>query len=178
MAAETRYTVTYLEMTAPPGKPPPTRPAEPLTLMAASQPPVHYFRYLYDAVGGDYQWTDLHAWPSEKLAGFVQHPAVHMMVLYRRGAPGGFYLLDRREPRVCDLAYFGLTPEARGRKIGRWLLWTAIQEAWDAPAQSGHSGPIEKMTVNTCTLDHPSALSLYQRMGFAPCRREERDRGR
>jgi ribosomal protein S18 acetylase RimI-like enzyme len=32
------------------------------------------------------------------------------------------------------------------------------------------------MTVNTCTLDHPRALALYQRLGFTPIAREERTR--
>ena len=34
--------------------------------------------------------------------------------------------------------------------------------------------PIERLTVNTCTLDHPRALPLYQRLGFTAYNREER----
>jgi hypothetical protein len=39
---------------------------------------------------------------------------------------------------------------------------------------SAWSQPISKLLVNTCTLDHPRALPLYQRMGFKPYAREER----
>ena len=53
--------------------------------------------------------------------------------------------------------------------LGRFLLGTAIHTAWEAPGT-------ERVTVNTCTLDHPRALGLYQRMGFVPVRREERRR--
>jgi hypothetical protein len=31
---------------------------------------------------------------------------------------------------------------------------------------------IERMTVNTNTLDHPRAYGLYQEMGFVPVRHE------
>jgi hypothetical protein len=33
---------------------------------------------------------------------------------------------------------------------------------------------IPKFKVNTCTLDHPRALPLYQRLGFVPYAREDR----
>jgi hypothetical protein len=36
--------------------------------------------------------------------------------------------------------------------------------------------PIERMTVNTCSLDHPRALATYQKWGFAPVRREQHQR--
>ena len=35
---------------------------------------------------------------------------------------------------------------------------------------------IQKLTVNTCTLDHPRALAVYQKNGFKPVRREEKSR--
>ena len=49
------------------------------------------------------------------------------------------------------------------------LLQTAIATGWTRE-------DVEKMTINTCTLDHPAALPLYQKMGFAPVRRQERTR--
>ena len=74
-------------------------------------------------------------------------------------------MLDRRETGTCDLAYFGLVPEAVGRGLGSWFLATAVDMGWDHPG-------VERMTVNTNTLDHPRALGLYQKIGFHPIRRE------
>ena len=49
---------------------------------------------------------------------------------------------------------------ATGRGLGRWFLSSAIEAAWSyKPA---------KVTVQTCTLDHPAALPLYQKLGFSP----------
>ena len=47
-----------------------------------------------------------------------------------------------------------------GGGLGEYLLAQAIDIAWQHP--------ITKMKVQTCTLDHPRALGLYQRMGFVP----------
>ena len=170
---EVRYTITHLEMTAPYGGAPPPRPAEPLALLAAKEPPAHFFLYLYRTVGGPHHWTDLLTWPEEKLSEWLHAPGKRMTVLHRAGSPAGFYLLDRGEAGRCDLAYFGLTPENTGRAIGPWLLWTAIQEGWSPDFDGAAPGPVERMTVHTNSLDHPAALRLYQRLGFAPVRREE-----
>jgi GNAT superfamily N-acetyltransferase len=168
-AAEVAYTVTYLEMAAPPERPwPHLLPDRSMQLISAQTPPVHFFRYLYDMVGRDYHWTDKHDWTDDAIAAFVQHPAVETYVLYLAGNPGGFFMLDFRATPVCDLSYFGLAPEAIGQGFGNWLLGNAVHMAWERP--------IERMTVNTCSLDHPRALATYQKWGFAPVRREQHQR--
>ena len=167
--AEVAYTVTFLEARARPDRPRPGAPMTPgLMLVRAQKPPVAFFRYLYDVVGRDYEWTDMHAVSDPDIATFVQDPKVSLMVLYQTGWPAGFIMLDHRQSRVCDIAYFGLAPEAIGLGLGDWLLGVGVHAAWDAG--------VERMTVNTCTLDHPRALGAYQRWGFEPIRREERRR--
>lgn len=161
------YTVTWLEMTARPALSRREAPAG-ISLARAENPPVHFFRYLYDAVGSAYAWTDLHAWSDAQIAAFAQDEAVHLNIAYAGGCPAGFVMLDFREAEVADVAYFGLIPEFVGRGLGSWLLLEGVHDAWDAG--------IEKLTVNTCTLDHPSALPLYQKTGFDPVRRENRRR--
>lgn len=167
--AEIAYTVTYLEMTRRPDRPRPPRVMNrAVSLLRAEQPPVHFFRYLYDMVGRDYHWTDLHGWSDAAIEAFVQHKAVALYVMYLGGVPGGFVLLDGRRHPACEIAYFGLAPEAVGQGHGNWLLGTAIHMAWD--------GDIASLSVNTCSLDHPRALPLYQKWGFEPVRREQRHR--
>ena len=92
-----------------------------------------------------------------------------LYTLYEHGWPQGFFMLEEMSEGVVDLSYFGMVPEAVGRGLGGWLLKTAILTAW---ARDG----IRKLTVNTCTLDHPRALAVYQRNGFKPVRREEKSR--
>ena len=88
----------------------------------------------------------------------------------RDGWPHGFFVLDGRAPRACDLAYFGLVPEAIGRGLGTFLLQTALHMAWDRPGTA-------RVTVNTNSLDHPRALPLYQKAGFEPVAARDPARG-
>lgn len=168
-SAEIGYSVTFLEMSVRPSRARPRPPALPgLALMRAEEPPLHFFRYLYDMVGRDYEWTDMHALSDADLAAFLRHEEVSLHVALTHGWPGGFAMLDFRARPTCDVSYFGLAPEAIGRGLGDWLLGETVHMAWDQGA--------EKLTVNTCSLDHPRALGLYQSWGFAPTRREERRR--
>lgn len=163
---EVAYTVTYLEMGAPPAYPRPHMPTGPASaLIAAEKSPVWYFLALYDAVGSEYEWTDQHARPSAELEAFLQDPGVTLYTLMRAGWPHGFFILDCRAGETCDLSYFGLVPEATGQGLGTFLLQTATHMAWDRPG-------VRSVTVNTNSLDHPRALPLYQKSGFAPVRRE------
>lgn len=165
-----RYTVTYLEMTARPATPIPHVPTgSPLALIAAENPPVEYFLYLYNAVGAAYEWTDWLKHTRQQQEAFVGDPKVELFSLMVDGWPGGFFVLDTRQPDTCDLAFFGLVPQAIGRGLSAWFLGCAIHMGWDRPG-------VTRMTVSTNTLDHPRALALHQKMGFVPVRRENKTR--
>lgn len=167
---EISYRITWLEMDARPSGPWPPMPANiPCTLLRADAPPLWYFMSLYDAVGRDYSWEDLHRADETELRALLAHPDVGLWTLTARGWPHGFFLLDWRQPGICDIAYFGLVPEAVGQGLGTFLLGTAIRTGWERVG-------VGKLTVNTCSLDHPRALATYQKHGFHPVRQEERKR--
>jgi GNAT superfamily N-acetyltransferase len=164
------YTVTYLEMTARPATPIPHMPTgAALALIGAVNPPVDYFLYLYGAVGAEYEWTDWFDATRQQQEDYVSDPQVELFTLMVDGWSGGFFVLDTRVPATCDLAFFGLVPQAVGRGLSSWLLASAVHMGWDRPG-------VTRMTLNTCTLDHPRALALYQRVGFVPVRREDKTR--
>ena len=163
---EVEYVVTVLEMDERPSAPVPARPMNlNAALLCAEDPPPDYFLYLYQTVGANHEWTDWLQRPRAQLEAFVGNPDVLLYTLMLEGWPGGFFMLDSSQTGTCDLAYFGLTPQAVGRKLGYWFLSSAVDTGWSLPGT-------ERMTVNTNTLDHPRALGLYQRIGFEPIRRE------
>jgi GNAT superfamily N-acetyltransferase len=167
MSAKTIDTiVTYLVLTAPPKPLPPMPVGARLALMKVENIPLHYYRYLYAAVGTNWLWFERLALSDEDLSARIHKGGVEVFVLYGNGAPAGYYELDFSDAQETKLVYFGLMPEWTGRRIGPWLLGSAIAE--------GLSRKAERITVNTCTLDHPAALPLYQRLGFEPVAREKR----
>jgi len=165
---EVPVTVTYLEMTARPSFSRPSLPIGPPTaLIRAEAPPAWYFLALYGAVGRDWEWTDWFKRSEAEIDSFVGDRDVHTYTLMRHGWPAGFFMLDHREVGRADLAYFGLVPQALGNGLGNYLLKTAIHTGWDFPG-------VTRMTVETCTLDHPRALGLYQKCGFVPVGQSEK----
>lgn len=160
-----RTTVTFLEMHAKPAHlhvPPPLRN---FALLRVEKPPVHYYRYIYHMIGRDYAWVNRKRMSDEELMEQIHHPQVEIYVLYAAGAPAGFFELDFRDLPSADLSFFGLMPEFIGIRLSRFLLAQAIDLAWGRDTK--------RLQVQTCTLDHPRALPLYQRMGFTAFAQEE-----
>ncbi|MGY8605008.1 GNAT family N-acetyltransferase [Gluconobacter cerinus] len=148
--------VTFLETRA--SRPAPVLP-EGVSLERVLPPALPLYRKLYREVGEAYCWWMRRPMPDEKLAEIVHDPDVYFMVLWQSdGTPLGFYELDLREGGDANLAYFGLLPAAIGRGLGRALLDSAISQAFSAGCW--------RLRVNTCTLDHPRALTNYQKCGF------------
>ncbi len=159
-------TVTFLEMRAKPSQLPPPHPSGKVAILRAENPPIHFYRYLYDTIGKPYFWVDRQKMGDQTLAAIIGHSQVELYVLYADGCPAGMAELDFRDANIGLIAYFGLMPEYVGRRLGYFFLYHAVANAW--------AKPISTLLVNTCTLDHPRALPLYQRVGFTPYSREER----
>lgn len=159
-------TITYLAMDAPPRSLPPMPSRPRLALMRAENIPLHYYRYLYRTVGSPWLWIERLFLDDDALAARVHRDGVEIWVAYANGSPAGFYELDFGTRDKADLCYFGLVPDWIGHRIGPWLLGTAV-------AESFRRG-IGRLTVNTCTMDHPAALPLYQKVGFRPVNQQVR----
>jgi GNAT superfamily N-acetyltransferase len=161
-AATTRVpcTITYLKMMQAPVLPPLHPPNEPIALLRAENPSVSFYRYLYDAVGRPWLWTNRKRMSDRELRETIEHELVEIYVLYRTGCPAGYAELDRRQQGVVHLAYFGLLPEYIGLGLGSYLLNWVVRYSWE-------QNPT-RVWVNTNNFDHPRALPLYQKMGFVP----------
>ncbi len=163
-------TVTFLAMGARPSSAPRNPPVTgtPLSLQRLQKPTISFYRYIHHTVGDPWLWYSRRAMTDEAVLEIVQDPRVEVYLLSEGGVPAGFVELDfRKMPEEADIAYFGLFPDFIGRGFGPYLLDWGIHTAWDrTPAP-------KRLTVNTCTLDHPSALGLYQKLGFTPYAREE-----
>jgi GNAT superfamily N-acetyltransferase len=150
----------YLQMHGRPEPAPVAAPRPGLSIVHAVQPTVRWYRFLYETAGAPWQWVDRTRLTDDELGAIVRHPDVAVHVLFADGVPVGYLELDARgEDGDVELAYFGIFPDFIGQKLGPYLLSWGIHRAWDDPAT-------RRLWVHTCSLDHPSALALYQRHGF------------
>jgi GNAT superfamily N-acetyltransferase len=159
---------TYLEMFAHPQRAVPT-PSKGLTFVHAKKPTVAYYRFLYDAVGREYDWTSRKKLSDAELAALLNNPRLEVHVLMADGVPAGFAELDRRIDGEIELVQFGLMPEFIGQGLGRYFLQWTIDKAW-----SYHP---RRFWLHTCTKDHPAALPNYRQAGFVVYKEEVKDQG-
>jgi len=156
--------VTFLEMTAEPLHhiAPPS--SLKLMLMRAENITLSFYRFLYDTIGHDYNWNDRSNLSNSELSALIHADGVEVWVLYVNGQPAGYFELVPYERNTIELEYFGLVSEFQGKGLGKWLLAEAIRAAWAKLPK--------RVIVQTCTLDGPTALPLYQKMGFTPYAQE------
>src|SRR5579871_3670019 len=96
--------VTFLEMKARPVAIPPPQPKGKVALLRAVNPPVHFYRYLYDAIGREYKWVDRKKLSDEQLGALIGDERIELYVLYIDGCPAGMAELDFRDAGTANLA--------------------------------------------------------------------------
>lgn len=116
-----------------------------------------YRRYYY-GVGKDWNWIDRMVMKDETLFGKINSGDTHIYIFKRAGEDAGFVELVH-SGGVTDIQYFGLFPEFIGKGLGKYFLMQSILLAWS------FSGT-ECIQLNTCSLDHDNALSVYLSAGF------------
>ncbi len=158
-----RVTRTYLQMMEPSSYA--IEWPQGIRVERATEPTVDFYRFLYRAVGSAYRWRDRLKLSDDELQRIIRHPRVEIFVLYAHGAPAGYIELDRRVEDEVEIAYFGLVPEYVGRGLGKKFLQWGVHTAWQTDPS--------RVWLHTCSLDHPGALPLYQKVGFVAYRTEE-----
>ena len=150
--------ITYLEQTERPAPAQASVPAGKLAILRAQHAPVHFYRYIHEKVGDPHKWVSRKIMDDEAIAKIIHDPNVYLYIFYVDGVPAGLAEIDAREAKIAEIKFFGLVPDFVGRGLGRYFLSHAIDLAW-----SLHP---ERVRLETCTLDHPAALPLYQKLGF------------
>jgi GNAT superfamily N-acetyltransferase len=145
--------VTYLGMDAAPAPAP--IPESVLRLDHWAAVDAGRYRALFRLVGARWLWFSRLAMDDERLHDAVAE--VHA-VIGPDGGDAGLVELDFRVPDLCTIRFLGLAPALAGKGHGRWLLAETLRLAW-APG-------VKRVTVHTCSLDHPAALPAYLRAGF------------
>jgi GNAT superfamily N-acetyltransferase len=152
--------VTHLEMHAKPAlRREPGKPGE-YALRRMNKPVLSEYREIYRRVGEQWLWFSRLAMDDEALTAIVHAPAVEVHILRHRGRDEGILEVDFRKFPEVEISFLGVTGQLLGKGAGRYLMNRALEIAWArAP---------KRVTIHTCTLDHPRALEFYLKTGFTP----------
>ena len=71
---------------------------------------------------------------------------------------GYFELIFHEEKKETEIAYLGLLKEYQNKKLGSFLLTSAIKKSF--------SENTNRVWVHTCSLDHKNALNNYISRGM------------
>ena len=122
-------------------------------------------KFFYKNVGKKHNWVDRLAWTEEQ---WIQHTSdikVKTYVLKRNDDLAGYFeLIIHLDKKEVEIAYLGLLEEYQNKKLGSYLLSSAIKNSFQKKTK--------RVWVHTCSLDHKNALHNYIARGMKIFKRE------
>ena len=123
-------------------------------------------KFFYKNVGKKHRWTDRLIWSEENWIKYSSDQKVETYVLKVRDDLAGYFeLIFHLDIHEIEIAYFGLLEEYHNKKLGGYLLSTAIKKSFKKK-------DIKRVWVHTCTLDHKNAIKNYLARGMKIYKKE------
>ena len=123
-------------------------------------------KFFYKNVGKKHRWTDRLIWSEEDWIKYVSDPKIETYILkVEKELAGYFELIIHDESQEIEIANFGLLEDYYNKKLGGYLLSTAIKKSF---AKKN----IKRVWVHTCTFDHENALKNYLARGMKIYKKE------
>jgi len=117
-------------------------------------------KFFYKNVGKKHRWIDRLVWSEVDWIKYSSDSKVETYILkVKEDLAGYFELIFHSELQEIEIAYFGLLEEYHNKKLGGYLLSTAIKKSFEKKE-------IKRVWVHTCTLDHKNALKNYLARGM------------
>ena len=122
-------------------------------------------KFFYKNVGKKHSWVDRLEWSDEKWINYVSDIKVKTYVLTKKNELAGYFeLIIHQDKDEIEIAYLGLLEEYQNRKLGSYLLSSAIKNSFmEKP---------KRVSVHTCSLDHKNALNNYISRGMKIFKKE------
>ena len=116
-------------------------------------------KFFYKHIGKEHQWTDRLVWSDKQWGEYISNQKVKTYILKKnKDLAGYFELIIHEEKNETEIAYLGLLKEFQNKKLGSFLLSSAIKKSF--------TGKIKRVWVHTCSLDHKNALNNYVARGM------------
>tara|TARA_B100001093_G_C26275080_1_gene778622 strand:+ start:42 stop:545 length:504 start_codon:yes stop_codon:yes gene_type:complete len=122
-------------------------------------------KFFYKNVGKKHSWVDRLIWTEKQWIEYTSDEKVRTYVLKsKKDLAGYFELITHSDKNEVEIAYLGLLEEYQNRKLGSYLLSSAIKNSFSINPN--------RVWVHTCSLDHKNALTNYTDRGMKIFKKE------
>ena len=116
-------------------------------------------KFFYKKVGKNYHWIDRLVWTEKQWIAYTSDKRVKTYVLKNNNDFAGYFeLIFHQDKNEIEIAYLGLLEEYQNKKLGSYLLSSAIKNSFLKKPN--------RVWVHTCSLDHKNALNNYLSRGM------------
>ena len=141
------------------------QPASEYKIKLIDPPDFHLNRFFYKNIGKNHSWIDRLVWTEKQWVEFTKNKNVKTFVLTKKDDLVGYFeLIFHHDKNEIEIAYLGILEEYQNKKLGSYLLSTAIKKSFT-------NNP-SRVWVHTCSLDHRNALSNYLSRGMKIFKKE------
>ena len=122
-------------------------------------------KFFYKNVGKKHHWIDRLIWTEKQWTEYVSSEKIQTYILKKnKDLAGYFELIIHDDKNEVEIAYLGLLEEYQNKKLGSYLLSSAIKNSFLMKPN--------RVWVHTCSLDHKNALNNYISRGMKIFKKE------
>ena len=122
-------------------------------------------KFFYKNIGKKHHWVDRLVWTDKQWIKYTEDEKVKTFVLKKKTDLVGYYeLILHLDQNETEIAYFGILEEYQNKKLGSFLLSSAIKNSFMSKTN--------RVWVHTCSLDHKNALNNYISRGMKIFKKE------
>ena len=122
-------------------------------------------KFFYKNIGKKHHWVDRLIWTENQWIEYTSNQKVKTYVLKKNDDLAGYFeLIFHKDKNEVEIAYLGLLEEYLNKKLGSYLLSSAIKNSFLINPQ--------RVWVHTCSLDHKNALINYIARGMKIFKKE------
>ena len=123
-------------------------------------------KFFYKNVGKKHNWVDRLVWTEKQWIQYTSNEKVKTYILKKNKELAGYFeLILHHDKKEVEIAYLGLLEEYQNKKLGSYLLSSAIKNSFQQNPK--------RVWVHTCSLDHRNALRNYISRGMKIFKKEK-----
>ena len=122
-------------------------------------------KFFYKKIGKKHHWVDRLSWSEKEWINYTADQKIKTYILKNKDDLAGYFeLIVHDDKNETEIAYLGLLEEYHDKKLGSFLLSSAIKNSFQENTK--------RVWVHTCSLDHKNALHNYIARGMKIFKKE------